>query len=169
LHRGVRVDLGGYAKGWTVDSCAELLTCCPSWVVNAGGDLLAHGIGLTGQGWLVGIEDPFDAGRDVGVLLVTGCAVATSSKMRRRWTTQTGAAHHIIDPATRRPAETGLASVTVIAPTSAEAEVLAKVLFLQGLPQGWRHVEDLPQVGAVFVLDDGSDLWTENASRLRVS
>ncbi len=169
LHNGVRVDLGGYAKGWTVDSCGELLTGCPSWVVNAGGDLRAHGLGLTGEGWLVGIEDPFDAARDVGVLLVTGCAVATSSKMRRRWTTQTGVAHHIIDPATRRPAETGLASVTVIAPTSAEAEVLAKVLFLLGPRQGWWHVEDSPDVGAVFVLDDGSDLWTENASGLRVS
>jgi thiamine biosynthesis lipoprotein len=89
--------------------------------------------------------------------------------MRRRWTTQAGAAHHIIDPVTRRPAETGLASVTVIAPTSADAEVLAKVLFLLGLREGWRHVEDLPQVGAVFVLDDGSDLWTENAASLRVS
>jgi thiamine biosynthesis lipoprotein len=169
LHNGVRVDLGGYAKGWTVDSCEELLRGCDSWVVNAGGDLLARGAGPSGEGWLVGIEDPFDRSGDVGVLLARDCAVATSSRMRRRWATKSGQAHHIIDPATGRPADTGLASVTVIAGSSAQAEVLAKVLFLLGSRGGPRYVETLEGVGAVFVLDDGSDVWTQEANRIRIS
>lgn len=169
LHNGATVDLGGYAKGWTVDSCAELLQGCESWVLNAGGDLLARGPGPTGEGWLVGIEDPFDTSRDVGVLLARDCAVATSSRMRRRWTTQTGPAHHIIDPRTRRPADTGLASVTAMARSAAEAEVLAKVLFLLGPRDGHAYVRARGIPGAIFVLDGGSDVWTEGAKGVRVS
>lgn len=169
LHAGARVDLGGFAKGWTVDSCKELMNGCESWVVNAGGDLLARGPGPTGEGWLVGIEDPFDHSRDVGVVLARDCAVATTSRMRRRWTTQSGHAHHIIDPVTRAPASTGLASVSVVAKSSAEAEVLAKVLFLLGPHEGPAYVENQDGAGATFVLDDGSDVWTEGAQRVRVS
>jgi thiamine biosynthesis lipoprotein len=169
LHDGVRLDFGGYAKGWTVDSVEELMQGCLSWVVNAGGDLLARGTGPTGEGWLVGIQDPFDPNRDVGVLAIADGAVATTSRMRRRWTTDAGPAHHIIDPATGRPADTGLASVTVITSTSAQAEVLAKVLFLMGPRDGVRYAESGDATGAVFVLDDGSDIWTSGASQLRVS
>lgn len=169
LHNGTRVDLGGYAKGWTVDGCREQLQSCESWVLNAGGDLLAHGPGPTGEGWLVGIEDPFDVSRETGVLLVTDCAVATTSRMRRRWATQTGPAHHIIHPKTGRPADTGLASVSVIARWAVEAEVLAKVLFLLGPREGPAYVETREVRAAVFVLDDGSDVWTEGAMSVRVS
>lgn len=169
LHNGATVDLGGYAKGWTVDSCAELLGGCGSWVVNAGGDLLARGPGPTAEGWLVGIEDPFDTSRDVGVVLVTGCAIATTSRMRRRWTTDAGPAHHIIDPRTGWPADTGLAAVSVMAGSVAEAEVLAKVLFLLGPHDGQAYVETRGIPGAIFVLDDGSDIWTEGVRRARVS
>jgi thiamine biosynthesis lipoprotein len=169
LHDGVRVDLGGYAKGWTVDACEELLSGCESWVVNAGGDLLARGAGPTGEGWLVGIEDPFNRTHDIGVLLAWDCAVATTSRLRRRWTTVSGPAHHVIDPTTGRPADTGLASVTVVAESSADAEVLAKVLFLLGPVAGPEYVESLDGTGAVFVRDDGSDLWTSRVRHMRVS
>jgi len=106
LRDGVRVDLGGYAKGWTVDAAAELMAGCESWLVNAGGDLRAAGTGPEGEGWLVGVENPLDPEWDVGVLRVTDAAIATSSTHRRRWQTQDGPAHHIIDPRTGRPAET---------------------------------------------------------------
>lgn len=169
LYNGVKVDLGGYAKGWTVDTCGEILSGCEAWVVNAGGDLLAHGRGPTGEGWLVGIEDPFDASRDIGVIQISDCAVATSSRVRRRWTTQNGPAHHVIDPRTRRPAETGLASVSVLARSAVEAEVLAKTLFLLGPREGAAYVESRAVAGAVFVRDDGSEVWTEGARRVRVA
>ena len=80
-----------------------------------------------------------------------------------------GAAHHVIDPATGRPADTGLASVTVTARSVVEAEVQAKVLFLLGLRAGQAYLEREEGVGAIFVLDDGSDVWTEGARRLRVT
>lgn len=169
LHNGVRVDLGGYAKGWTVDSCRELMLGCQTWVINAGGDLLAHGPGPTGEGWLIGIEDPFDPSRDIGVLLARDAAIATTSRMRRRWKTAAGEAHHIIDPVTGRPAYTGLASVTVIASSVAEAEVWAKALFLLGARQGPRAAQEGVVDGAVFVTDNGADFWVGRALALRMA
>ena len=81
---------------------------------------------------MVGIEDPFAQGNDLATVRLTDAALATSSTMRRRWTTQDGPAHHLIDPRTQRPSESDLVSVSVVAQTVARAEVLAKTLLLRG-------------------------------------
>ncbi len=141
LPQGSGIDLGGFAKGWTVDCAAEHMTGCQSWVINAGGDLLARGGGPDGDGWVVGIEDPFAQGHDLAVLRLTDAALATSTTMRRRWTTQAGPAHHLIDPRTQRPSESDLASVSVVAPTVARAEVLAKTLLLRGNDDALAYAE----------------------------
>lgn len=129
---GSGVDLGGFAKGWTVDRAASHMDGCGSWVINAGGDLRASGPGPGEDGWIVGIEDPFVQAADVAVLRLRDVCLATSSTMRRRWWTQDGPAHHLIDPRTQRPSQTDLVSVSVVAATVADAEVLAKTLLLQG-------------------------------------
>jgi thiamine biosynthesis lipoprotein len=130
---GVGIDLGGYAKGWTVDMATRLLPASHAWLLDAGGDLFANGVGPDGRGWLVGIEDPHALGADLMVLRVQNGAVATSTTMRRRWLTGDGRiAHHLIDPRTGKPGDSDLASVTVVAETVAEAEVLAKVLLQPG-------------------------------------
>lgn len=169
LHGGVRVDLGGFAKGWTVDAAAGLMAGAGSWVVNAGGDLRAAGPGPDGDGWLVGIEDPWVPGTDIAVIRARDCAVATSSVGRRRWRTPEGWAHHLIDPRTGAPADTGLASVTVLAPTAAEAEVLAKTVLLLGRVEGARCVESAPGCGAALVSDRGDMAWTAGMEGLRAA
>lgn len=155
LRDGVRVDLGGFAKGWTVDKAAGLMRGIDTWVINAGGDLLAKGAGPDGEGWVAGVEDPFQPGTDIGVLFVRDTALATSTTMRRRWRTHEGWAHHIIDPRTGEPAETDLASATVEAPTVAEAEVLAKTVLLMGRAQGLAHLERRSRRG-LLITNDGS-------------
>lgn len=154
LNDGVRVDLGGFAKGWTVDKAAGLMAGFDSWLINAGGDLLAEGPGPNGEGWVVGVEDPFSPGTDIGLLFVRDTALATSTTMRRRWRTYEGWAHHIIDPRTGQPAETDLASVTVEAPTVAEAEVLAKTVLLMGRARGLVHLETARRRG-LLVTNEG--------------
>lgn len=154
LRDGVRVDLGGFAKGWTVDRSAGLMAGFDSWLINAGGDLLARGPGPNGEGWVVGVEDPFRQGTDIGVMFVRDTALATSTTMRRRWRTHEGSAHHIIDPRTGEPAETDLASVTVEAPAVAEAEVLAKTVLLMGRARGLAHLERTSRRG-LLVTNDG--------------
>lgn len=169
LKDGVRVDLGGYAKGWTVDAAAEMMAGCESWLVNAGGDLRAAGTGPEGKGWLVGVEDPLDPGWDVGVLRVTDAAIATSSTHRRRWQTQNGPAHHIIDPRTGRPAETDLAAATVMAPAAAQAEVAAKTALLLGRQRGRRYVDSMAGYGAVLTSGDGEVTWTGVMAAVRAA
>lgn len=133
LAPGTGIDLGGYAKGWTVDRAARLLAGYEPWLLSAGGDMLARGDGPDGEDWLIGVEDPHAKGSDLLVLRVCDRAVATSTTMRRRWLTQDGKiAHHLIDPRTGRPSQSDLASVTVVARSTVEAEVQAKVLLLLG-------------------------------------
>lgn len=154
LPPGCGIDLGGFAKGWTVDHAAELMAPCDTWLINAGGDLLAHGAGPDGQGWVVGIEDPF-RGPDVGVLRISDAAVGTSTTQRRRWQTQSGVAHHIIDPRTGAPSETDLASVTVVTHTLVEAEVYAKTVLLLGGNRG-REYAEAHGLRAILVDDAGA-------------
>jgi thiamine biosynthesis lipoprotein len=153
LPAGAGLDLGGFAKGWTVDRAARLLEGCASWLINAGGDLLARGPGPDGDGWIIGVEDPL-VGPDVSVLRVNDAAVATSSTRRRRWLTTEGVAHHIIDPRTGEPSTTDLASATVVTESASEAEVLAKSLLLLGRSNALRRAEERG-LAAVLVSVDG--------------
>ncbi|HET9723274.1 MAG TPA: FAD:protein FMN transferase [Actinomycetota bacterium] len=130
LPLGVGLDLGGIAKGWTVDvATAEALDEGLSWVVvNAGGDLRVDG-DLPRTGIDVGVEDPQALGLELLTLRVDGGAIATSSTTRRAWGE---GLHHLIDPSTGAPASTGIVQATVWAPTCGEAEVLAKDALLLG-------------------------------------
>lgn len=119
VRRGAAIDLGGLAKGWIADRAAERLG--PSTLVSCGGDLSARGMGPTGEGWPVGFGDR--------TLLLVDAGAATSGTTCRRW----GAArHHVIDPRTGAPASSDLAEVSVLAPSAAEGEVLAKTALLLG-------------------------------------
>ncbi len=120
LEPGTHLDLGGIAKGYAVDRAAELLAAYGPCLVNAGGDLAVRG-----GSWPVGVDGSV-------TLELTRGAIATSGRDRRRWSRGGEERHHLIDPATGRPAESGLLRVTVVAPTAVEAEVLAKIAFLGG-------------------------------------
>lgn len=115
---GSGIDLGGIAKGWMADRAVRLLG--PSAVANLGGDLMAVGAGPRGDGWAVGLAGTTLMLRDQGA--------ATSSVRRRRW----GSLHHMIDPRTGVPADTGLDEVSVVATSGFEAEVVAKAALLLG-------------------------------------
>jgi FAD:protein FMN transferase len=118
LARGAALDLGGIAKGWMADRLTETLG--QNSLANLGGDLMAVGAGPGGDGWPVAVA---------GVtLLLRDQGAATSSVRRRRW----GAAHHLIDPRTGLPSDSGLEEVSVVASTGVDAEVIAKTALLAG-------------------------------------
>ena len=132
----VRIDLGGFLKGRTIDRAAELAPS-PS-MIDAGGDARLLGAGPDGNGWLVEVEDPADARRVLLALRVRDRAVATSAPNRRSWRAGPERAHHLIDPRTGAPARSDLAQVTALAATAERADVLAKVAFLLGRRDGAR-------------------------------
>jgi len=134
LGPGTRLDLGGIGKGYAVDRVAELLALAGPCLVNAGGDLAVRG-----GAWPVGVTDEI-------TLELTRGGIATSGRDRRRWRVAGTEMHHLIDPSTGSPAAGDLVSVTVIADSAANAEVLAKAAFLGA-------VVDVPHV---LVTADGN-------------
>jgi thiamine biosynthesis lipoprotein len=152
LHGGAQLDLGGIAKGWTVDHALELLDGAA--LVNAGGDLRARGEPCDGDGWHIGVQDPFALNRDAFTIRVRDCAVATSSIVRRAWMRNGEARHHIIDPRTGEPAHSDLVAATVVAPDTATAEAFAKAAIIVGSAAG----PDLlarENLSAALALSDG--------------
>lgn len=136
----VRIDLGGVAKGWTVDRAVELIGSLGSGYVNAGGDLRVFG--ERELPWNIGVEDPHAPERDLAVLGMKWGAVATSSTWKRRWTRGGKWMHHLMDPATGRPSATSLVSATVTAPIAAQADVWAKTVLLLGPEQGEQWIRE---------------------------
>jgi thiamine biosynthesis lipoprotein len=163
LPAGVRLDLGGIGKGWAADRAAEMLRSSGPGLVNAGGDLRAWGDepdGHAGDGWLVAVDDPIRPGADVVWLKAQDRAVATSTVTGRRW----AGGHHLIDPRTGRPADTDLLSVTVLGPTTTEAEVAAKVALILGRDRGLAWLADRPGVEALLASSDGNYYGTRDIS-----
>ena len=128
LPPGVGLDLGGVAKGWTVDLAADAVVAAglPWALVNAGGDLRLAGDAPAVD---VEIEDPDDPDTSLARLSMAAGAVATSSTTRRAWG---DGRHHLIDPRTGSPSDTGIVQATVWAPTCALAEIAAKRALLTG-------------------------------------
>lgn len=151
-------DPGGIGKGLAADLIAEELASQVDGVlVNIGGDARLCGTSGDPAGWVITIDDPFRSERELTRLALPEGAVATSSKLARRWETAKGPAHHIIDPRTGRPAASDVAAVTVIAAEAWWAEAQATSLFLQGAA-GLRDVGDT--VEALVIFDDGRSAST---------
>ena len=138
---GVRIDLGGIGKGFTVDRAIASLGDGANAMVNASGDLYAAGDGPEEEGWYVGVANPFEMEHDVAVLRVRDRGVATSGSARRHWTAGDRRYHHLIDPRAGVSSDSDLLTVTVVAATATEADVLAKTAYLLGSRDGVRFVE----------------------------
>lgn len=162
LPAGVGFDPGGLGKGLAADLVAESGIRRPGVagiLVNLGGDLRCLGRPpADGDGaWVIGLPPSADEPGEPGggpratVRLAEGAA-ATSTCRRRRWSTAAGPAHHLIDPATRRPSGRAAASVTVLAATACDAEIVATAVAANGgLPA------DRRMLGDAVVLVDRAD------------
>jgi thiamine biosynthesis lipoprotein len=144
-----RFDSGGIAKGMAADMAAGMLASHPTFAVDCAGDLSIGG--TAGIARPLAVENPFGGGLLTKLEIHTG-GVATSGTLRRCWSTDGGEwAHHLLDPATGRPANTGIVQVTALAPTALEAEVRAKAALLAGPRQAEAWLPD----GGVVVFEDG--------------
>jgi thiamine biosynthesis lipoprotein len=154
LPAGVCFDPGGIGKGLAADLVVRDLIDAGAVgaLVNLGGDLRVEGDpGGTG-GWPISLPDPLHVDRELARFSLAHGAVATSSDRRRRWQTSAGDAHHLIDPATGRPASTGIVAATVVADRAWLAEAFATALFVGGTG-GW---DDGVDVHMLVVDADGT-------------
>ena len=161
LRPGVRIDLGGIAKGHAVDSSIAILAArgIRQATVTAGGDSRIIG-DRRGRPWIVGIRHPDDRGRVIARIPLEDAAISTSGDYERYFDERGVRYHHIIDPKTgKSPHE--VRSVTVIAPESTLAEGLTKSVFILGPERGLPIVESQPDCDAVVVMADGRVLYSK--------
>jgi thiamine biosynthesis lipoprotein len=118
--------------------------------VNLGGDLRVTGAGPDGGLWTVAIEHPWQRDAIALIGLADG-AVATSTTLKRAWTTDGVARHHLIDPATGEPSTTDLNLVSVVAGQAWMAEVLAKSVLLRGAVRAFDLLD--PSIANALTVD----------------
>ncbi|HTE85611.1 MAG TPA: FAD:protein FMN transferase [Dehalococcoidia bacterium] len=155
LPMGCSIDLGGIGKGLTLDRSAALLGRFRDFAIDAGGDMVLAGTQADGSRWGVGVQDPTSPSCDLTRLECTDCAVATSTIARRHWLKGSRPQHHLIDPRTGLPSESGAVATTVIARSAAQAETLAKAALLLGPSAGIRFLDGQPNVEGLVVLEGG--------------
>jgi thiamine biosynthesis lipoprotein len=153
---GMRIDLGGFAKGHAVDNAATLLRQrgIAHAMVSAGGDSRVIG-DRCGRPWSVAIRDPRREGQAVAVLPLEDVSISTSGDYERYFDDGAERVHHLIDPATGRSPQ-GVHSVTVLADDGLSCEALSKAVFVLGPVQGLALIETVPGVDAVVVDSAGT-------------
>lgn len=164
LSDGAQLDLGGVAKGYIADRIGEAIAAegAAGAVVNLGGDVLCLGHKPDGSGFTVGIQKPFaDAGEVLLSVTVSDMAVVTSGVYERYFTRDGRTYHHVLDPETGYPAESGLVSVTVLTPSAADGDALATACLVLGPQAGMALIDGLENAWAVFLTDSGEILFSE--------
>ncbi|MCP5470817.1 MAG: FAD:protein FMN transferase [Sinobacteraceae bacterium] len=158
---GMRVDLGGIAKGYSVDRAIELLRArgIEHAVVSAGGDSRIIGDRF-GRPWIVGIRHPDDPQRMITRIPLIDTAMSTSGDYERFFDQDGVRYHHILDPKTGRSASK-VRSATILAPTALQTDGLSKTAFVLGAEEALRIIEKIPGVDAIFVTPEGKVLYTK--------
>ncbi len=165
LPEGAMIDLGAVAKGYTADKVAELWRerGVTSGLMNLGGNVYALGTKPGGDKWTVGVRDPFSEGL-LGSVEAEDVAVVTSGGYERYFEQDGVVYHHIIDPGTGYPANSGLASVTIVGPDGTLCDGLSTAFFVAGLDAAteiWKSCDLSPGLEAVLVTDKGEIYITE--------
>ncbi|WP_096086487.1 FAD:protein FMN transferase [Agaribacterium haliotis] len=161
-HKALYIDLSAIAKGWAVDHLAAYLDALGvrSHMVEIGGELSLSGLNAQAQAWRIAVEKPvLGQGSAAQILALSDVAVATSGDYRNYFEENGKRYSHTIDPGSGAPITHKLASVTVIAASSAEADAWATALNVLG-PERGRAVADKLQLAAYFIVrgDDGFDV-----------
>ncbi len=136
LPADTQIDLGAIAKGFTSSRLMELFASydVTSALVSLGGNVQVYRTKPDGSGWRVAVEDPFsdNEGTYAGILTLKDQAAITSGAYERYFEQDGVRYHHILDPSTGYPAESGLASVTIVSADGTLADALSTALFVMG-------------------------------------
>ncbi len=168
LPKGVSIDPGAAAKGYIADRLADYLedNSITNAIINMGGDMRLLGSKPGADGFIIGINDPFNSGNVLTAVSLSDTSVATSGTYERYFITDNTKYYHILDPATGYPADTDIESVTVISEYSVDCDCLCTSCILLGKDDALSLIESIPDTEAIFVLNDKSIIKTSGADKL---
>lgn len=166
------VDLGGIAKGYAAVHIAELLSSMgvTSAVLSLGGNVQTIGVKPDGSKWLVAVLDPSDTNAYLGMIESEDEAIVTSGAYQRYFEQDGVRYHHIIDPETGCPADSGVISATVICDNGTMADALSTSLFIMGVEKSSEFWRETGGFDFILVSEDGTVFVTEGiADRFSLS
>jgi thiamine biosynthesis lipoprotein len=159
VQTGAAVDLGAVGKGYAEErallAMRERWDRLPGALVDLGGDVATCGVPPDDDVWRIAVADPRRSGSTLGVLALEDGGVATSGRNVRRFGPGRSL-HHLIDPATGAPADSGPLAVTVVALDAARAEIHATALAISSLSEARAGLAEYPELSALFVPVDGA-------------
>lgn len=155
--KGMMIDLGGIAKGYTADVISNILTeeGVKSAIINLGGNVFAHGSKVNGDDWKIGIQNPFtERGGIIGTITTSNKSVVTSG-IYERYIEQDGVKyHHILSPFTGYPYDNEIAGITIVSDKSVDGDALSTSVFAMGVEKGMEFVNTLDGIDAIFITKD---------------
>ena len=160
-HPDVRIDLGGIAKGHAVDQAIAILKQCgiQHALVSAGGDSRILG-DKRGQAWMTGIRHPRQKDKFIVAIPLTNTAISTSGDYERFFIQDGVRYHHILNPASGKPAKNSR-SVTVLGPDTTTTDALSTAMFVMGADQALKLVHKLPGIDAIIIDKAGRIHYSE--------
>ncbi|MBE7034249.1 MAG: FAD:protein FMN transferase [Ruminococcaceae bacterium] len=154
---GKSVDLGAVAKGYIADKIADFFKSngVENAIIDLGGNVV-----LIGE-YSVGIRSPFNPDEIFATITLKDKSAVTSGAYQRYFEYEGKRYHHIIDPRTGYPSDSGIASVTVISPSSMQADALSTSIFILG-KDAISLCDKFPDTDALIIMENGDVITTEN-------
>lgn len=164
---GMKLDMGAVGKGYTGDVLTGILkeAGITSALLDLGGNIQVIGTKPDGSRWRLGLRNPFDEKGYLGVIEIADAAVVTSGSYERYFMGEDGKRYgHIIDPATGCPAESGLASVSIVAKEGKLCDALSTSLFIMGKEGAEAYWREHGGFDMILITEDRELYITEGIS-----
>ena len=164
LADGVRINLGGIAKGYAVERAAQMLRegGVAHAIVTAGGDSRLVG-DRHGQPWMIGVQDPRNESNVAIRLPLEDEAISTSGDYERYFDEDGIRYHHIIEPSTGTPAQ-GVHSATIVGPDAVLTDALSTSVFIMGVEKGLTLISTLPDYEGIVIDAEGELYYSDGLS-----
>lgn len=153
----MEIDVGGIAKGYAADEAAALLRDAGvrNAILDFGGDIVTIGSRPDGSAWRIGIQHPSgQRDRFLGILASSDESVVSSGAYERFFVEDGIRYHHIFDPDTGYPSDSGLSSVTVVGPDAMQTDALSTAIFVLGFDNGLELMRSFPGYDAIIATED---------------
>jgi len=155
--KGMKLDLGGIAKGYIADEVVKVLDQfdVTTAIIDLGGNIYVKGHHPTGGSWTVGIQNPVASrGEIIGTVQAVDQSIVTTGIYERYLEIDGSRYHHILSPQDGYPFMNEIAGVSVLSEHSTDGDALSTLVFSKGLQDGMALVESLEGIEAVFITRD---------------